>query len=180
MGKIIHKTRKRWEYDGHLRFLTFSCYRNLNLFNHHSRFEVFVDSLDRTRNVMHMELVGWVVMPNHVHLIVLPDLTVFPISKILYQLKWSVSRRILKIIKHQNAQVYDLLTDRDGHTHFWQVGGGYDRNIASKNEYEDKMNYIHNNPVKGNLVKHPTDWQWSSARWYDNLHSVIEIDPVLI
>jgi REP-associated tyrosine transposase len=56
---------------------------------------------------------------------------------------------------------------QSGDPHFWQPGGGYDRNIISGHELLEKVNYIHTNPVRRGLVKHVIDWPWSSARWYD-------------
>ena len=45
---------------------------------------------------------------------------------------------------------------------FWQAGGGYDRNIVSKETLIKAIDYIHNNPLRGGLVKSPEDWKWSS------------------
>jgi len=52
-------------------------------------------------------------------------------------------------------------------THFWQDGGGYDRNIVSDRELYEKVQYIHDNPVRRGLIGRPADWPWSSARWYE-------------
>ncbi len=66
-----------------------------------------------------------------------------------------------------------------GQQRFWQVGGGYDRNIISQKEMEEKIEYIHQNPVRRGLVKRATDWMWSSANWYadDRRSGKIVIDP---
>ena len=50
--------------------------------------------------------------------------------------------------------------------HFWQPGGGYDRNIFSTKALMSVVNYIHANPVRRGLVEDPLDWEWSSARWW--------------
>ena len=49
---------------------------------------------------------------------------------------------------------------------FWQEGPGYDRNIASVKALEGSIDYIHMNPVRRGLCDRPTDWPWSSARYY--------------
>jgi len=49
---------------------------------------------------------------------------------------------------------------------FWQRGGGYDRNLVSKQAVLNSIEYIHNNPVRKGLVKSPEDWNWSSAGFY--------------
>ena len=178
MVNVKRKQRIRWEYIGHLRFLTFSCYQGLHLFDVASRCQIFVDSLGKTRCATEFKLVGWVIMPNHVHLMILPKLPEYPVAKVLHRLKWNVSRRILNTIKSQESKERELLTDPQGRLHFWQDGGGYDRNIVSQKVYEDTMDYIHFNPVKAELVQSPIDWIWSSARWYENKKSVIEIDRI--
>ena len=60
---------------------------------------------------------------------------------------------------------------------FWQQGGGYDRNFDNVAAAWASVEYIHRNPVRRGLVDCPTDWTWSSARWYAGLDGVlIEMD----
>jgi hypothetical protein len=54
---------------------------------------------------------------------------------------------------------------------------GKDRNIISRRELDEKINYMHNNPVRRGLVVHPADWPWSSARWYERRDGMI-MDPL--
>jgi len=65
------------------------------------------------------------------------------------------------------APILERLVDARGTRRFWQRGGGYDRNIHSDTEFDEKIGYIHMNPVRAGLVKTPADWAWSSARWWD-------------
>lgn len=62
--------------------------------------------------------------------------------------------------------VLDRLTDARGRRHFWQRGGGFDRNLVSEAHVRQKVDCIHANPVRRGLVTSPTDWGWSSARFY--------------
>ena len=60
---------------------------------------------------------------------------------------------------------------------FWQRGGGYDRNILSVDELHEKIKYIHNNPVRRELVTCPADWEWSSYRaWEHGVDKPLQID----
>ncbi len=64
---------------------------------------------------------------------------------------------------------------------FWQRGGGYDRNLVSKQAVLNAINYIHANPVRKNLLKSPDDWFWSSAGFYageENYPLKIDIDAL--
>ena len=51
-------------------------------------------------------------------------------------------------------------------------GGGYDRNIVTMKAWVASTNYVHANPVRRGLVVAPTDWEWSSARWYEGERDV--------
>lgn len=60
---------------------------------------------------------------------------------------------------------------------FWQDGGGYDRNYWSTDEIWNQVNYIHNNPVRRELVDSVTDWKWSSAKdWILDVDGPLKID----
>ncbi len=52
--------------------------------------------------------------------------------------------------------------------HFWQRGGGYDRNLRSVRDIHEKVRYVHDNPVRRGLCDRSIDWYWSSAKsWVD-------------
>jgi putative transposase len=68
------------------------------------------------------------------------------------------------------------LADKRGR-HFWQLGGGYDRNVHPRKACMKEIDYIHNNPVEAGLVSLPWEWQWSSAGWYEGRgHVEFEVD----
>lgn len=71
-----------------------------------------------------------------------------------------------------NGRILNRLTDSRGCVRFWQRGGGYDRNIVTDHKLVEKIHYIHNNPVQRGLVDQPTDWKWSSARFYEGLGGI--------
>ncbi|MFG0292216.1 MAG: transposase [Phycisphaerales bacterium JB050] len=117
----------------------------------------------RSRETQHFKLYAWVIMPNHVHMLLRPDLPDHPVANILKRIKQTTARTIIAEWRSRDARVIPKITDSRGDTHFWQRGGGYDRNIISKEEFLEKLNYIHLNPVRAELVKRPEDWKWSSA-----------------
>ena len=77
-----------------------------------------------------------------------------------------------KAIEHLEAEAPHWLTKitrkrgRRTERLFWQSGGGYDRNIDHPRTLWTMIDYLHANPVRRGLCIHPTDWKWSSARWY--------------
>ena len=161
------------------RYLTFSCYHRLQLFGNPAIRDVFVDKLRRAREKHRFRLIAWVVMPDHVHIIIVPRVVVgydngWPlvaststVKNIYATLKKSVSSVVLNRWREINAPILPRLTLPDGSMHFWQPGGGFDRNIRDDAECWKEIRYIHNNPVRRELVRHAAEWPWSSARWYE-------------
>jgi putative transposase len=173
------KKLRRFETAGDIRFLTFSCYQSLPLLDNDAIKHEFVRALKAARRKMGFRLYGWVIMPNHVHLLLMPSLPDFPVAAILRELKGSLANTVLKRWRELDAPILRRVRDRQGKLHFWQQGGGYDRNIYTEEEFLEKLQYIHANPVRRELVANAEDWQWSSARWYegDRAGSLLEIDP---
>ncbi len=95
---------------------------------------------------------AWVVMPNHLHVLIEP-LNGFTIGQIVKSWKVFTSRQIAK---HENEffQKYRRI---------WQPDY-FDRYIRDEEHYHDAVDYIHKNPVNAGLVKCSLDWRWSSAR----------------
>jgi len=173
----LRRTLKRREVPGHARYLTFSCYHRLPLFQNDRIKQLFVDQLDLTRQRLSLELYAWVVMPEHVHLLVMPDTPTITISHLLRALKRPVAARVLDRWRQLDAAILKRVLDAKGQPHFWQPGGGYDRNIFSDEELLEKIDYIHANPVRRGLVDRTTDWPWSSALWYDQ-HDGLAMDAL--
>jgi putative transposase len=155
------KGLKRYYGQNHLHFVTFSCYHRLPLLSAvHSR-NLFVEVLAKVRERFEFALVGYVVMPEHVHLLMGEPNRGTP-SSVLQMLKKRVS---------QGAGDRSL-------PHFWQ-SRFYDFNVWSHKKKVEKLLYMHLNPAKRGLVTHPSDWPWSSFGFYrDGSAGLIRIDPV--
>ena len=98
-----------------------------------------------------MCIYGYVVMPEHVHLLVNepPRAT---LADAVHCLKLSFAKRV------QSLAVA-------GSGCFWQKRY-YDRNGRDAKEFEVKLRYVHRNPVKRGLVREAGEWKWSSFRHY--------------
>jgi putative transposase len=141
---------------GHFHFLTFSCYHRLPLLTPACR-ELFLVLLEKTRQEFDFAVAGYVVMPEHVHLLLGEPSRGDP-SRVLQSLKLKMARRVL----HRQTQP---VLGKTPPAHFWQRRF-YDFNVCSEETLEEKLEYIHQNPVRRGLVEHPEDWLWSSARYY--------------
>jgi putative transposase len=124
-------------------------------------------------------LLAWVIMPEHIHLLVLPNHEVADVPMILWGLKKPFAQRVISRWRELGAPILHRLERPDGSARFWQGGGGYDRNIVSTAEYLEKRCYIHENPVHRGLCNDALDWPWSSATWYSDQRerSLLQIDP---
>lgn len=169
--------RKRYEHAGDGRYLTFSCYRGLPLFANDRIKDALAVQLEERRKRDGFQLIAWVIMPEHVHLLIIPPAGQTA-SKVLQGIKQPFAQRTLARWRKLDAPILARLLDTRGETRFWQRGGGYDRNIVSESELIEKIAYIHANPVRRGLVSVETAWVWSSANWYIGDRSgPVQIDP---
>jgi putative transposase len=160
---------KHYITEAHAHHLTFSCYKNMSLFKDPTMYSLFLQSLNRARNRLQFSLLGFVIMPNHVHLLIFPN-TGQSISSILTAIKQPFSHRALNHMRNKRLNVYNKLMVKKGTKpirRFWQTGGGYDRNIYKDETLIKTLEYMHFNPVKNKLVNSPSEWKWSSARFYE-------------
>jgi putative transposase len=157
---------KRRYGQGHLHFITCSCYRRLPLLDSAGSRSFFVKILGEVRDRYEFALARYVIMPEHVHLLIGEPAKGTP-STVLQVLKQRVSRS----------------SDRAGPSgqilpQFWEQRF-YDFNVWSQNKTTEKLQYMHMNPVKRGLVSHPKEWPWSSFSFYSNGDmGLIRIDSV--
>jgi putative transposase len=173
------KKLKRYYGRGDLHFLTFSCYRRLPLLRTIRARNVFVRALGKIRERHKFLLVGYVVMPEHVHLLISEPPRVTP-SVVLKALKQRVSRDLRKNKRRVSVAQLRLpfMSAGAGLPRFWQPRF-YDFNVYSAKKKREKLEYMHANPVKRGLVKNPGAWMWSSFLFYDRGEpGLVPIDPV--
>ncbi len=164
---------------GDLHFVTFSCYRRRPLLGTGRARNRFVGILDEVRTRHSFKLIGYVVMPEHVHLLVSEPRKSTP-SKVLQVLKQKVSRALhgrgKKPVPGQLPLPFSRMAT--GAAAFWQRRF-YDFNVWSAEKLREKLEYMHANPVKRKLVLHPKDWAWSSwSHYWNGEEGLIRIDSV--
>ena len=137
----------RFHQSGQSHFVTFCCYHRRRLLATDESRRIFESALERVRRSYRLYVYGYVVMPEHVHLL-LSEPPQDTLADALKSLKQGVSRR--------------LIGDAD---HFWQKRY-YDLNIRNYPQFVEKRRYIHRNPAKAGLCERPEDWEWSSFRHY--------------
>src|SRR5260370_17412042 len=138
--------KRRYGQD-HLHFITCSCYRRLPLLDSAGSRSFFVKILGEARDRYGFALAGYVVMPEHVHLLIgePPDGT---------------PSTVLQVLKQHVSQATNT-TDPSGQIlpQFWEQRF-YDFNAWSQKKITEQLQYMHMNPVKRDLVSHPKEWLW--------------------
>lgn len=139
-------------------FLTFTVKRWYYLFDCHKRWNIIADSLFFCRKHKNLKLYGFVFMLNHIHLAVeSPD-----VSGFTRDFKRHTSREIHKNIVATEPKIEKLFEEPDKTYAIWQETN---MPIVLENEkvFLQKLNYIHENPVRKNYVTEQEHWYWSSA-----------------
>ena len=119
-------------------------------------------------------LVGWVLMPDHFHLLLKPE-PAESTPLILKRLKEETATHILKVLRDQQQYPWcrkmlarlrlPPTVHDESHYRVWQRRF-YPFNVYSEKKRLEKLDYMHNNPVQRGLVSSPGDWAWSSWRFY--------------
>ena len=164
------KRRVTYNDPGHAHELTFSCWRGMPLLSRDRTRRWFCEALDQARRKLDLELWAFCIMPEHAHVLLLPRDPNYKVAAILKAIKQPIAQKAIRFLKAGAPEYLERLRvpGSPGRIvyHFWQEGGGYDRNIRKATTAWASIRYIHENPVRRRLVRRPEDWQWSSARWY--------------
>jgi putative transposase len=146
----------RYQQSGCFHFITFGCYHRLQHLGTASARELFERSLEVMRLRYDFVVCGYVVMPDHVHLLVSEPKKAL-LSKAIQALKLSVSVQSLQ-------------------RPFWQARY-YDFNVHNEEKRIEKLRYMHRNPVGSGLAEKSEDWAWSSFRHYaTGIERTVEIE----
>jgi putative transposase len=162
----FRKKLKRYNLPYHARELTFSCYKRYHYFDDSIACMIFLDLLYNARIKYNFELWAYVIMLNHVHLIIYPVHEGHIVPKALHTIKGKTGREYKNHLIFQTPEIFDYFCiEKRGKKkfQFWQPGGGYDRNLWSAKAIHSAIEYIENNPVRAGLVSSSEEWRWSSA-----------------
>ena len=132
--RYVEKRRVRYNEPGQPRELTFSCYRQYAFLNRDLTRQWLCEALDQARTKFGFQLWAYVIMPEHVHLLVYPGDVPERMSDFLRAVKEPVARKAIAHLESTAPHWLERLTVPEGprtRRRFWQPGGGYDRNITS-------------------------------------------------
>ena len=145
-----------------LHFITCSCYRRQPQLSTAKRRDLFLKILQETRRKYRFVVHGYVIMPEHFHLLITEPEVGDP-SVVMKVLKQRFSRQLNQRRRRTSSlqtALWDLTPDP-----VWQKRF-YDFNVWTERKRTEKLRYMHRNPVKRGLVEHSDQWKWSSFRAY--------------
>jgi putative transposase len=147
---------KRHQQARNLHFITFSCYQRKPYLDSPAARSLFLVVLERMRLRYDFSVAGYVVMPEHVHLL-LSEPAEQTLAAALHAVKLSVAKQLQQ-------------------RPFWQPRY-YDFNVFTEHKRIEKLKYMHRNPVRRGLVAKPEDWLWSTFSHYlSGREETVEID----
>jgi putative transposase len=154
---------KRYYGTRHLHFITCSCYHRQAWLASPARRDLFLRVLEQVRQRYLFVVVGYVVMPEHIHLLISEPEKGNP-SKVMQAIKQGFARRVLRPLRQGGKPAQpELFGNRCEHV--WQHRF-YDFNVWTARKRIEKLRYMHRNPVQRGLVSEPDQWRWSSFRSY--------------
>jgi putative transposase len=146
----------RYQQHGHLHSVIFSCDQRRPYLGTPEARNLFEDALERMRIRYGFFVKAYVVMPEHVHLL-LSETNTKTLYLAIQAIKLSVARR---------------RAERP----FW-LSRYYDFNVFTESKVTEKIDYLHRNPVARGLVAHPQEWKWSSFRhWFTGEEGTVQIE----
>jgi len=178
---LEHNRLLKFDDNSYVHFVTTGTFRNLPFFRNEECCRALLEELNYYSDKLDFTLAGYVIMPDHIHLLLWWDKTEksdLSISRIIQAIKGTTARRIINL--ETSGSVEHLLRVASDSApknykphkqnikyHLWKRGF-YDLNIYTDEKLAEKLNYVHSNPVRAGLVSSPGDYKWSSYKHYSD------------
>jgi putative transposase len=156
------RSLKRYYGSGDLHYITCSCYERKRWLGTDQQRDLFLRILEEVRNEHRFVVLGYVVMPEHFHLLMSEPQVGNP-STAMQSVKQRFAQRVVSRRRRRKKQ--KGLLQETAPMPVWQPRF-YDFNVYTERKRVEKLRYMHRNPVKRELVQQPEQWTWSSFRDY--------------
>lgn len=154
-------TRNVYDSERHAQFVTFSCFRRRRMLDREPLRDALLDILAKKLADHSGTCCGYVVMPDHVHAI-LWFAQEGALGRFMKSWKQTSSIKLKGMLRGVAPEYAKQIPQQSP---FWQARY-YPVNLYSSMKAQATLDYIHENPVRADLVQHGTDWKWSSARYW--------------
>ena len=184
---MIHcKNPPKFNDNSYVHFTTTNTYRKLSYFRNEEFCRILLEELEFYHERYGFSMIGYVIMPDHLHLLLWWDIREKPelnISKIMQVIKGVTARRVVDLMTAvrleqmlqptlRKGEQKSSQSEKNAQAHrqnlrhrLWQPGF-HDFNIYSEDKLVEKLNYIHHNPVEAGIVSSPGEYKWSSYKRY--------------
>lgn len=159
-------------------FITCTILHWISIFTRTQTTDIIFASLKYLQKSDNLKVHAYVILENHLHLVVKSD----DIAKSMAKFKSFTAREIINYLKKENAKsileqlaFYKKAHKTDSNFQLWQEGIQA-KQIMSEKMMQERINYVHNNPVKRGYVDDGVHWRYSSARDYEGIDGLIEVD----
>ena len=150
-------------------FVTFSTIKWIRIFDYEEPRNIFINSVKFLQHSQGLQVHAYVIMPNHVHMIVSDkNKDNKRLKDVMTSLRSYSAKKIIEVIKNKTPKFLPILKKhnlKDRSLMLWQPGI-WPKGIEFDEMYWQKIEYIHNNPVNAGLVELPEEWTYSSARQF--------------
>jgi putative transposase len=154
--------RRILDIPGQDHFLTFSTYQRRRFLDSGETRDIVIEVLQKCLVMQRASCGGFVIMPDHVHALISGG-EEFKISPFVQVWKKTSSYRIGQFFERELERYNQLCPPGCA---IWQASF-YDYNVDSDEKRNEKIEYMHNNPVEARLADYAVEWDWSSARFYE-------------
>ncbi len=171
------------EFQDRAHFLTFTVVDWVDLFSRKEYRDTLLESMEYCRRAKGLKVWGYIILTNHMHCIW--QSSEHNLSDIIRDFKRHTSHEMLKTIHSQQESRADWMLKRfefaaksNCRSSLYQLweNNNHAEVIMTDAFFRQKLGYMHENPVKAGWVENPSDWLYSSARNYQGLKGLIEID----
>lgn len=193
---------KRINLPDQIYFVTSKAYQSKTIFNEAKNCQLFCKILKDCKIKYKFKLFGFVIIPNHIHLLLMPN-DKMNISEVIHRIKGNFAYQYLMARNHKGSATRrdDRWLDKNNPLFrvadpLWVEGtkrqrlrirpiwqkSFYDHAIRNDLDFIEKLNYIHGNPIKHGLTDNLDNYPWSSYHHYNTqnsqYNSLIEIDNI--
>jgi len=162
----------------HPHFLTLTVLHWIPIFTNKESVEILLDSFRFLQKENNLKIYSYVILENHLHLIASSD----DIAYSMRRFKSYTAKHILKLLQQKNVTTildqlafYKKAHKKTAQYQLWQEGL-QPKLIQDEAMMIQKIEYIHQNPVKRGYIDEPNHWRYSSARDYDGINGLLDIE----
>ncbi len=166
-----------------LYFISFATVNWIDVFVREEYFQVIIDSWEHCQQEKGLQIYGWCIMPSHVHMIIGSKKD--KLEDIVRDMKKHTSITLKAIIKDNNQEsrkewiiwMMERAGKKNGNNKDWQFWQQHNKplEITGQQMFDEKLLYMHQNPVQAGFVTKEEDWKCSSARDFCGIRGLVEL-----